>query len=212
MLAAESQSFLEIVTIGGGWIGAIIWALSIILVGLIVTNMMQIRRATILPEPLLEQVREMFSGKKYREVIDMTATESSFLSGVLNAALSDAAHGYPAMERAMEEAAEERSSKMLRKIEYLNLIGNISPMLGLFGTVYGMIGAFFKMAEQAGKVDASTLASEIGVALVTTLLGLAVAIPALAVYAIMRNRIDALTSETMVASQELISAFRPSKG
>ncbi len=82
-------------------------------------------------------------------------------------------------------------------------------MLGLLGTVWGMIGAFFKIVE-AGQPEPAKLAGDIGVALVTTLLGLAVSIPAISIYAILRNRIDALTSEAVMVSQELISTFRPS--
>ncbi|MCP4379394.1 MAG: MotA/TolQ/ExbB proton channel family protein, partial [bacterium] len=164
----------------------------------------------ILPPIVLDQIRELFDEKQYGEAIEVTADEPSFLSYVVHAGLSDASHGYPAMERAMEEAAEERTTKFLRQIEWLNLIGNISPMLGLFGTVWGMILAFQQLAASTtGTADPKDLSGSIGIALVTTLLGLAVAIPSLAVYAVMRNRVDSLTSEAMVAGQDLISTFRP---
>ena len=84
-------------------------------------------------------------------------------------------------------------------------------MLGLLGTVWGMIGVFFDIVKAGGMPNPADLANGVGIALVTTLLGLGVAIPALAAYAIMRNRIDALTSEAMVACQDLISTFRPGK-
>jgi biopolymer transport protein ExbB len=153
----------------------------------------------------------MFDNRQYREAIDVTSSQSDFLSYVVHAALIEAPHGYGAMERALQEAAEERTSKLLRHIEWLNLIGNIAPMLGLLGTVWGMISAFFDIVEKGGTPQAQDLADSIGMALVTTGLGLAIAIPALAVYALMRNRIDALSSETVVASQELIANFRPAK-
>jgi len=201
--------FQMLVWPGGGVIGMILWALSIVTVAIIIQYFIQIRRENILPQAILDQIRDLFDEKQYGEAIEMTAGEPSFLSYVVHAALSDASHGYPAMERAMEEAAEERTTKLLRQIEWLNLIGNISPMLGLLGTVWGMILAFEKIAASPGAVDASKLADSIGIALVTTLLGLSIAIPALAIYAIMRNRVDALSSETMVAGQEMISTFRP---
>ena len=93
----------------------------------------------------------------------------------------------------------------------MNLIGNIGPMLGLLGTVWGMITVFFEIVAAGGMPDVGMLAEGIGTALVTTLLGLSVAIPALAVYAIMRNRIDGVTAEAMVAAQEMIGVFRPTK-
>ena len=206
---AESFSMFRVLFVRCGAIGWLLWALSIVTVALIVQYLITVRRGNILPDVLREQIQGMFDNRQYREVIDLTETEPSFLSYVIHAALAEAAHGYPAMERAMEEAAEERTTRLLRSIEWLNLLGNVGPMLGLMGTVWGMILAFFKMVEKAGAVNAADLAGEIGVALVTTLLGLGVAIPALTIFSIMRNKIDALTSEAMMTSQELISAFRP---
>lgn len=201
-------NYLEILVVGGGVIGWIIWLISILVVALAINYFMAIRRTNILPDEAKLQIVELFEAKQYREAIDLTEMQPDFLSYIVHEALTEAPHGYPAMERAMEEAAEERTTKMLRSLEWMNLIGNIGPMLGLLGTVWGMIGAFFKIVE-FGSPDPAKLAGDIGVALVTTLLGLAVSIPALSIFAIMRNRIDALTSEAILTAQELISTFRP---
>ena len=206
---AEWSYFNILVWPGGGFIGVLEWLLSVATVAIIVQYFITIRRENIMPPLIQQQIQAMFDEKQYREAIDLTAAEPSYLSYIIHAALSEAAHGYPSMERAMEEAAEERTTKMLRHIEWLNLIGNISPMMGLLGTVWGMIQAFFQIVKKGGMPNPGDLAEAIGVALVTTLLGLGIAIPALAVYAVMRGRIDALSSEAMVASQTLISAFRP---
>jgi biopolymer transport protein ExbB len=195
---------------GGGVIGWILWLMSIATLAIIVQYFVAIRRENILPALIHDQIQECFKARQYREAIEMTDEEDSFLSYVVHAGLTEAAHGYGAMARAMEEAAEERTTRLLRHIEWLNLMGNISPMLGLLGTVWGMINAFFKIVEAGGTADPAQLANSIGIALVTTLLGLAVAIPALAVYSVMRGRIDALTTEAMIVSEELLSGFRPS--
>jgi len=203
------QSYFQIIVMGGKTIGYIIWLISIVTVALIVKYVTMIRRKTILPEETHAEIRELFDAKQYREAIERTESDPSFLCYVVHAGLSEASHGYAAMERAMEEASEERTTKLLRSIEWLNLIGNIGPMLGLLGTVWGMINVFFQIVESGGMPNPADLAGGIGVALVTTLLGLSVAIPALSAYAVFRNRIDALTSEAMVISQDLISSFRP---
>ena len=203
------QSYAEVFFVDCGVIGWIIWLISIATLALIITYLIQIRRANILPALVQMQIQELFEQKQYREAIDLTAGEPSFLSYVVHAGLADAAHGYPAMERAMEEAAEERTTKLLRSIEWLNLIGNIGPMLGLLGTVWGMIKAFQQIKALGAVPDPGKLGGSIGLALVTTLLGLSVGIPALSVYAVMRNRIDALTSEGMLVVTELIASFRP---
>ena len=109
----------------------------------------------------------------------------------------------------MEEAAEERTTRMFRNIEWLNLIGNVSPMLGLLGTVLGMLLMFMEFT--GGTVDINKVSGKIGIALVTTLLGLSVAIPATSAYAILRERIETLTDEALAVSQELIVHFRSGK-
>jgi len=209
MLAAVEINYFDVLMVQCGAIGWILWAMSIVTLAIIVQYFITIRHENILPVAVLDQIRELFDEKQYGEAIEITAGEPSFLSYVVHAGLSDASHGYPAMERSMEEAAEERTTKFLRQIEWLNLIGNISPMLGLLGTVWGMILAFQEIKAAGGAPDPGALGGAISIALVTTLLGLSIAIPALAVYAVMRNRVDALTSEAMVAAQDLISTFRP---
>lgn len=204
-------SLLNVLFVRCGGIGWLLWAISVLTVAMIIQYFITIRRSNILPDLVREQIQALFDSKQYRDVIDLTAGEPSFLSYVMHAALSEAGHGYAAMERALEEASEERTTRMLRSIEWLNLIGNIGPMLGLLGTVWGMIMVFFKIVEATGMPDPAQLADGIGTALVTTLLGLSVAIPALSAYAILRNRIDALSAEGMIACQSLISTFRPSK-
>ncbi len=206
------DNLFDVLFIKAGPVGWLIWLISIGTVALIIEHFISIRRVNILPDLTRTEIESLFENKQYREAIDLTAAQPDMLSYCVHSALVEAPHGYAAMERAMEEATEERTTKLLRKIEWLNLIGNIGPMLGLFGTVWGMIDAFFTIARsETGTANAKELAPAIGMALVTTLLGLAVAIPSLAVYAVMRNRIDALSSETMLTCQELISSFRPGR-
>ncbi len=202
------MNMAEILFFGGGVIGWIIWALSVVTIGIIVQYFVLIRRANILPEEIRAKIEALFEQQQYREALELTGLDPSFLSYTVHAALREASRGYGAMERAVDEASEERTARLLRQVEWLNLIGNVSPMLGLLGTVWGMIGAFFKIVQKGGTPEPAALASDIGVALVTTLLGLGVAIPALAVYGLMRNRIDSLSSEAVVAVQELLSGFR----
>ena len=205
----ESINYFDWFIVGGGSIGWLLILMDVASVAIIIQEFITIRRMTILPEHVRAQVGQLIEGKQYREVIEFTSGEPSLLSYVIHQALSEASHGYGAMERAMEEAAEERTTKLLRKVEILNLMGNIGPMLGLLGTVYGMILAFAAIVSAGGMPQPADLAYAVGIALVTTFWGLIVAIPALAVYAMMRNRIDALSSEAMTVSQEIISTFRP---
>lgn len=212
MLAqAADVSYWKVFILGGGTIGYIIILLSVVMLSLAIKYLLEIRRVNILPEAVQMQVKELFDAKQYREAIDMTSAQPDYLSYLINSSLAEAPHGYPAMERALEEASEERTTKMLRSIEWLNVIGNIAPMMGLLGTVVGMILAFFSIVAKGGMPNPGDLAGSIGIALVTTMQGLIVAIPALALYAALRNRIDAMSAEAMKTAQELVSTFRPAR-
>ena len=131
------------------------------------------------------------------------------LGYVLNAGLVEASNGYAAMERALEETREERAARLLRKTEYLNIVGNVSPMIGLLGTVIGMILLFAEIHAADAFPGARIVADRIAVALITTFWGLAVAIPALSIYAVFRNRIDVLTAECALAAEHVLSVFKP---
>ena len=190
---------------GGGMIGVILWILSFATLAVIIEQFLSIRRTVLLPESIRDVIGKMIGRKQFDSAISYTSDKSDLLCHIVHAALIEAPNGYQAMERSLEEAAEARITKLLRHIEWLNLIGNISPMLGLLGTVWGMINAFFKIVEVGGIPAPADLAGAIGIALVTTLIGLGIAIPALAIYALMRNRIDAFGSEAIVTAQELIA-------
>ena len=89
------------------------------------------------------------------------------------------------------------------------MLGQVSPMIGLFGTVYGMILAFQAIVATGGTADPGLLAGGISTALTTTFWGLAVAIPTLAAYGIIRNQVDELTTEATLTARELLNHFRP---
>jgi biopolymer transport protein ExbB len=182
---------------------------SIVAVALIIEHAMTIRRAVLLPELSVAQIKTMFDERRFREALEFCQVDPSFVSGVVHAGLVEAANGYQAMERAMQDAAEERTARLYRKIEYLNLIGNISPMLGLFGTVWGMMMCFQKIAEREGRAKPAELADGIMTALFSTFVGLLVAMPALGAYAIYRNRVEQLSMEAALVAEELLANFKP---
>jgi biopolymer transport protein ExbB len=109
----------------------------------------------------------------------------------------------------MEDTAEARTARQARRIEHLNVIGNISPMMGLLGTVIGMLRCFNEISQVSGSIDPKQLAAGIFEALVTTCLGLIVAIPTLYFYAIFRNRLDELAGEASVAAEQILASFKP---
>lgn len=190
----------------------IIWLLLLLSfgsIGLIGYMALTNQRKSILPDALAKEVKAMLRQGKYREVLDLTRLDDSYFSQVLHAALRDANHGFAVMLRNLEQASEEHTANRFRRIEYLNVLGQVSPMIGLFGTVYGMILAFQAIVVAGGNADPVLLAGGIGTALTTTFWGLVVAIPALSGYAVVRNKIDALTAEASLAAEDIVAQFRP---
>lgn len=167
------------------------------------------RRSILIPPDLCDQVQQMLDEKRYRDAIDLTDQETSYLGKLVSGAMHEGVNGYGAMEHAIEEASDAETSRMLRPIEYLNVIGNIAPMIGLFGTVYGMIVAFQKLVDAGGRPEPQELAAGISTALVTTFWGLVVAMPALAGYALIRNKVDALAADGLNMAEQLIRPFKP---
>jgi biopolymer transport protein ExbB len=138
--------------------------------------------------------------------------EETFFSSVLRHGLAELSESHDAAEYAIIEASEEQASRIFSKIEYLNIIGNVSPMIGLIGTVYGIILAFNTLADivrQGGVSRPDQLAEGISIALVNTFWGLIIAVPALAVYGFLRNRVELLASEAAGLATDLIRSIDP---
>ncbi len=201
--------YFDFFVVKGGPIAFGLIALSVVTVALTVEHCLSIRRATIVPPEAARHARTLIDEKKYLEAIKFTAEDPSMLGYVLNAGLVEASNGYEAMQRALEETRDERSARLFRKTEYLNIVGNVSPMIGLLGTVTGMILLFAEIHAADAFPGARIVADRIAVALITTFWGLAVAIPALSIYAVFRNRIDVLTAECGLAAEHVLSVFKP---
>ena len=158
----------------GGTIGYIITGLSVLAVALVVEHLFSLRSNALIPPGLAEDIHGHLALRHFDEARQQCQLQPSFLAYVLAAGLSEADLGYVAVEKSLEDAAAEQAARLYRKIEYLSVIGTIAPMLGLLGTVWGMILAFMEF-EQKANPQVSELAPGIYKALVTTLQGLCVA-------------------------------------
>ncbi len=192
----------------GIWYTALFLALSITLLTLVVMNIIAARRDNVCPPDLVEGVEQNLAAGNVQAAAEMIRTDDSFLGQVVAAGLGKLDRGYAHAVEAMQEVGEEETMKMEHNLSYLALIGNISPMIGLFGTVDGMIRAFRTIATSGTTPKPGELAGDISTALFTTLAGLAIAIPAIAVYNILRNQVQRLTMQVGITSEELLDRFR----
>ncbi len=206
-----SIKYFDFFVVKGGYIAFGLIALSIVTIALAIDYGVSIRRATIVSPDSAQETKKLIDQHKYVDAVRYTSEDPSMMGCVLNAALLESRNGFSAMERAMEESLDDRSARLFRKIEYVSIIGNVSPMIGLLGTVMGMILLFAEIHAADAFPGARIVADRISIALITTFWGLAVAIPALSIYAIFRNRIDVLTAECALAAEQIIGVFKPSE-
>jgi biopolymer transport protein ExbB len=182
--------------------------LSFSLVAVLVMNILVARRAQILPPGLIEGFEKHLEAKQYQEAYELARNDDSFLGKVLSAGLSRLTYGYQPAVEAMQEVGEEESMRLEHLLSYLALIGTISPMFGLLGTVDGMVQAFDVIAQSTVSPKPNELAQGIATALVTTLVGLWLAIPAIAAFNILRNRVSRLVLEVGTVSEGLMRRFQ----
>jgi len=209
VIAGEGEGRLSLKDVldAGGTIGYLIIALSIVMVALIVQLLLLLRRGAVMPSGLAEEVHQALAQGKAVEAENICREHPSVLARMLSAGVDEIRIGYAAVEKAMEDAAIEQSARLLRRVEYLTTIGTVAPMLGLLGTVWGMILAFLEF-EQKANPQVSELAPGIYRALVTTLFGLMVAVPAVSAYAIFRNRVDERIAEAALLAEHVFADFK----
>jgi biopolymer transport protein ExbB len=215
--AATSESgagFFQIL-FSGGIIGIIIMVfligLSIASLYLIIEHILSLRRKDLLPDGLGESVRQLLQNGQVAEAKQLCNQTPSFLSFVLLHGISELEFGWTSVEKTLEDAIAEQASRLFRRAEYLTVLGNIAPMVGLLGTVTGMLMSFRQVAISQGTAGAPQLAEGIYQALVTTVVGLIIAIPTIGAFAIVRNRIDQLVAEVGYTAQHVFAPLRRKK-
>jgi len=210
----KTQGFMQII-FSGGLIGVaiivVLLALSVTAAYLIIDHALSVKRTDVMPEGLAEKVRAMLTQGQVAEARELCNQNPSVMSFVLIHGMAEMEYGWTSVEKALEDSLAEQSARLYRKVEYLSVIGNIAPMVGLLGTVIGMIMAFQQVAATQATAGAPQLAEGIYQALVTTVGGLIVAIPSIGAFAVFRNRIDQLIAETGYMAQHVFGPLRRKK-
>ena len=188
----------------GGPVGYIIIALSLIALALVV------------PQSQLDIIDEMLANGLVEDTLGycVAPENDSYLTRILASGLlryQRSAFGPFELKNAIEEAGEEQTSRLFRSTDALGLIGTIAPLLGLLGTVLGMVGAFETIGQTASNTH-SALAVNISEALVTTMLGLVLAIPCITLFSFFRNRIESLSSEAATEIERLVLHLEEAQG
>lgn len=195
-----------------GWFFSVVFALlSMTMVALIVINIVNLRRSQIVPEDLVEDFGKLIDENRFQEAYECAKDNESLLGQALSTGLARMPSGYEKASQAMQDVTQAESMRLEHQLGYLALIGNLAPMIGLFGTVVGMIASFQAIASGGAAPSPQKLAEGIATALFTTELGLAIALPALAAYDILKNRLARFILDVAVVSESFMGRFSPSK-
>lgn len=203
---APKQSLIgHIIKSAGIVFGPVLLAISICLVALIVLLAMDLRMITSIPPVFVEEFTETVNKRKFKEAFELARNEPSYLGRVLTAGMGRLQYGIEdARETSMNTVESIKASKE-QLITYLATIGTLGPMIGLVGTVFGMILSFMELGRPGTVPRPDKLADGISHALVVTLLGIALAVPAIFCHAFFRNRLVRISMDTANIADDLLT-------
>ncbi len=206
---AQDLTLLYYFNLGGIWMYPLLLC-SFGMIGVCVFCFMQINKNKLMPPDLLNAFKNFMANRQVGEAYQLCQTNPSTLSKVLSSALirvnyDKEMYNKPAMEASAGESLFHEETRLMFWVNLLNVFATIAPMLGLLGTVVGMIGAFEDL--KAGKTEPSDLAGGIGVAMLTTAGGLIVGIPSMFFYFLFRGQLQGLLSEVQKNVGILLDIF-----
>lgn len=220
-LAASGPALAQNAAPAGGS-GVSIWALfqqsfdlftiaivlgSVAALAIIIRSILVVRRVVVLPEESGEAMRRLIAERRWADLQQFVAEDDSYLGHVLHQALPRLRNSAGRVQEIVDIAAENETARRFREIEWLGVLGAIGPLLGLVGTVWGMIIAFTAIGETGGQAAAAQLSIGIAKALFHTFLGLTLAIPSLLAYGLFRERMDRLCVEGAMQATDAVNAI-----
>lgn len=207
----KSKSLLQTWVIDGGWTMIFIGIAILGFIVLCVFNFMNLNKKRYCPDDLKMALMDHMTNVRVRSAIELASSHPSYLGRMVAFAFPniDATRpedlGRDQVEDAMADFINNENRKSMISLNYISLCAQTSPMLGLLGTVLGMVGCFGTLAE-SGSADPSQLAGDISVALLTTLWGLINAIPCIGMFYYFKNQLGALQSESIRAVEDMLNA------
>ena len=195
--------FKHIIKSAGWFFGPVILLISIGLVALIVLLTMDLRMAICIPPSFVDEFTDTVNKRRFKEAFELARAEPSFLGRVLTAGMGRLQYGLEDAREAARNTVDSVKAGKDQLINYLATIGTLGPMIGLVGTVFGMILSFMELGR--GTPDAAKLAAGISHALVLTLLGVGLALPAIFFHNFYRNRLTRLSMDTANIADDLLT-------
>jgi biopolymer transport protein ExbB len=196
----------------------LLMAFSVLCFAIAIQNFMVIKKEAIIPNGLADDLHNVLSKdgpteESIENARAMVDNDPSMAGKILAAALAVSDLGYDAMLEAADDTMVTETTRWMQKPGYLSLFANMATLLGLFGTVWGIVESFMEMANNPAGVDIVKLSGTIGISLVTTANGMAIAVPMLAFAFMQRTKLTNFFRESNDSVKEILNYFRsPVKG
>jgi biopolymer transport protein ExbB len=209
----KQKSMLRWALEASGPIGVFLLCLSVYFTAVVIRLFMELRLSEAVPPALVEKLETAIKEKKFQEAYDACRDSESYLARLVRTGIANLPNGRPEAKEAMNAMTEEIVTGMEQRISYLAIIGQLGPMIGLVGTIWGMIMSFQEIATAAGsQPKPEKVAEGISTALFITLEGVSLSVPAIFFFAFFRNRIAVMTMEaTKVADRTINSLVAAAK-
>lgn len=199
------KSMFGHITSSVGWVfGIIFLSTSVILIFLVVLLAMDLRMGAAIPNGFVEDFTDIVNKRRFKEAYQIAQEDGSFLGRVLTAGMSRLQFGIEDARESTFNMVDSIKAGKDQLVAYLGVIGTLGPLLGLIGTVYGMIGTFRELGTSGGE-NVTEISSNIAKALVTTLFGVGLAMPAIFAHAFFRNRLIRLSMDTSYVADDLLT-------
>ncbi len=207
--SSSSTGFMAVI-FGSGVVAMLIWfalfGTAAAATYFIVDGMIMVRPQKVMPQSLIERVKGSMAEGDVVKAIKACESEPGPMANILSAGFSHVEEGFEVIQEAIGAAADLEIERIMQRLTWISVLANIAPMLGLLGTVQGMILAFATLGT--GAPDIGALALTISLALWTTAAGLIVAIPSVASFFGLRNKANRLILRMQAVTLELIKDLR----
>ena len=192
--------FLE----SSGWIGAILLVLSIYFIATVSRLFVEFRPQVAMPPDIIAEAESLLEKRDFKGIYSLVKEDDSDFSRLLAAGITELSSGLAEGRDAMERVNEVIVVNMEKKISMLAVLGTLGPMIGLLGTLKGMIGSFSVIALSDTQLKASEVAGGISEALILTFEGVGLSVPAIYFFAVFRNRLQSITTNTLLEADEFL--------
>ena len=205
----KETGFMDVIT-GSGWLGVLLWlalfGCGAFAIYFIVDSAVMVKPNKIIPQRLIDNVKTSMAEGDVSKALKVCEGEPGPMANILSAGFSHVEEGFDVIQDSIGAAADLETERIMQRLNWISVCSNLAPMLGLLGTVQGMIMCFKTLAT--GAPDIGALAMNISQALWTTAGGLVVAIPAVAFYYGIRNKANRLILRMQALTIELIKDLR----